>query len=71
MSDWITTEEASQISGYSIQYVQRLLREEKIVGEKKGGAYWVNRDSLVAYIAASQRSKDKRHGARKKPKSDS
>jgi excisionase family DNA binding protein len=70
MSDSLTTEEASKLSGYSITHLQDLIRRKKIEAEKKGGAYWVNRASLVAYIeeAESSKDKDKRHGARKKSK---
>ena len=68
MSDWITTEEASQLSGYSITHLQDLIRRKKIEAEKKGGAYWVKRASLTTFIeeAVAAKAKDKRHGARKK-----
>ena len=71
MAEWITTDEASLLSGYSIQYLRFLLREKKIIGEKKGGSYWIKRDSLVVYMTSATHAEDKRHGARKKRKAGS
>ena len=66
MADWITTEEAAEISGYHVVYLRGLIRRAKIKAQKKGGAYWVDRQSLLAYLKAAMESGDKRHGARKK-----
>jgi Helix-turn-helix domain len=66
MAEWIDTEEAAQISGYHVNYLRTLLREEKISAKKKGGSYWIDRQSLLDYIRAAQTSADKRHGARSK-----
>ncbi len=71
MADWIDTEEASQLSGYHIDHIRLLLREKKIAGKKKGGAYWVDKKSLLDYIAATEDIEDKRHGPRGKPSQDS
>ena len=35
-TDWITTAEAAQLSGYNEQHIRRLARANKIVAEKKG-----------------------------------
>jgi hypothetical protein len=67
MADWITTDEASEISGYHIVYLRELIRQAKIKAQKKGGAYWVDRLSLLEYMKEAQQSGDKRHGARGKP----
>ncbi len=70
MAEWITTEEARQMSGYSIAHLQDLIRRKKLEAEKKGGAYWVNRAALETYIQEAQaaKAKDRRHGARSKQK---
>ncbi|MCL4552329.1 MAG: helix-turn-helix domain-containing protein [Candidatus Marsarchaeota archaeon] len=66
MADWITTEEAREISGYNVAYLRELIRTEKITAQKKGGAYWVDKQSLLAYIDAAKQTGDRRHGSRKK-----
>jgi hypothetical protein len=49
--EWITAKEASQLSGYDIQHVQRLLRQGKIRAEKRSGHdWWVDKLSLQNYV---------------------
>lgn len=50
MPDWITTSEAAQVSGYNIDYLRRLMRQGKITGEKKGLMWWIDLESLRAYV---------------------
>jgi hypothetical protein len=50
MADWITTDEAAKISLYDVQHVRRLIREKKIIAQKKGGQYWVDLKSLLDYL---------------------
>lgn len=66
MADWITTDEAHEMSGYNVAYLRELIRTEKITAQKKGGAYWVDKQSLLAYMEAAKKAGDKRHGSRKK-----
>ena len=47
--EYVSVEEASQITGYSEQYIRRLLRQGKIKAEKKGAMWWVEMESLEAY----------------------
>ena len=47
--EYVSVEEASQITGYSEQYIRRLLRQGKIKAEKKGSMWWVEMESLEAY----------------------
>lgn len=47
--EYVSTQEASDLTGYSIQYLQRLLRQRRIKAVKKGGMYWINLDSLMEY----------------------
>jgi excisionase family DNA binding protein len=67
MADWITTEEASQLTGYSITHLRLLIRQSKLKAEKKGGQYWVDRISLLTYVQEAADADDKRHGAKNKP----
>jgi len=68
MTDWITTEEAREITGYSLAHLRDLLRQKKIVAEKRGGHYWIDRASILEYAqqAKSAGQSDKRHGAKGK-----
>ena len=47
--EYVSVEEASQITGYSEQYIRRLLRQSKIKAEKKGSMWWVELESLETY----------------------
>ena len=67
MADWIDTAEAQQLSGYSIYHLRYLLREKKIVGKKKGGAYWIDKTSLDDYLADAKASDDARSGPKSPP----
>jgi excisionase family DNA binding protein len=62
MSDWITTDEAAELSGYSTQYVRRLIRNKKLLAENKGGQYWVSKQALLDYLESATEAEDKRHG---------
>ncbi len=67
MADWIDTNEAHQLSGYSIQHLRYLLRKNKILGQKKAGGYWIDKTSLKTYLASVNESSDKRHGPQSNP----
>ena len=69
MADWITTEEAAELSGYHIFYLRRVIRSGKIKAEKKGGSWWIDRSSLLEYSKQATTSDDKRHGPKKKQSS--
>ena len=68
MADWITTEQASQLTGYSLAHLRDLLRQGKIKAEKRGGHYWIDRGSILEYAqkAVAAGKDDKRHGAKGK-----
>ena len=66
MTDWISVDEAAELSGYNKEYIRYLIRQGQIAAEKKGWQWWIDKVSILAYLTASQKSRDKRHG----PKSD-
>lgn len=68
MADWITTDEAAEISGYHINYLRQLIRKNKIAAEKKGRDWWVDKDSLRDYMNEAQDAGDRRHGPHTPPK---
>ena len=62
--EWITTQEAAQLSGYHPERIRELIREQKIKAVKKGSAWWVDRKSLLAFLKQVTKSEDKRLGPR-------
>ena len=50
LSDWVTTKEAAELSGYHVQHIRRLIRSGKIEAKKWGRDWIVNRGSLLLYI---------------------
>ena len=62
--DWITTQEAIELSGYHPIYMRVLLREKKVKGKKFGRTWQVNKRSLLEYIENAQNSTDNRYGAK-------
>lgn len=51
MPEWITTEEAAEISGYHPEHVRWLARGGKIGAEEKRRDWWIDRDRFRKYLA--------------------
>ena len=66
MADWITTAEAVKLTGYHPVHLLRLVRAGKIKAQKFGIVWQVDRASLQAYVRTSEKSGDKRRGAKKR-----
>ena len=64
LPEWITTEEAAGVSGYSLQYVERLARQGRIGAVKKGRDWWVDRDLLKAYLELMEGLGTRKHISR-------
>lgn len=62
MADWISVEEAAELSGYNEEYLRRLIRDGKIRAQKKGWQWWVDKTSVLTYLKTSRQSSDQRHG---------
>jgi excisionase family DNA binding protein len=58
--DWLTTEQAAELSGYHIVHVRKLLLSGKLHGRKWGQAWQVSRESLLAYVQESTQRGEKR-----------
>ena len=54
LPEWITTEEAAELSGYHPEYVRRLARRGKIGAEKKGRDWWID-PMLPSHASSSHR----------------
>ncbi len=60
-SDWITVNDAAEISGYNAEYLRRLIRNKKIKFRKFSFIYQVNRKSLIDYLKEAEKMVDKRY----------
>lgn len=58
--EWLTVQEAAQLSGYNPEHITRLIRQGKIEAQKFSIVWQVNRDSLMAYQSKAQQLGDKR-----------
>lgn len=47
--EYVSVEEAAEITGYDPEYIRRLLRQKKVNAEKKGTMWWIDMDSLKEY----------------------
>ncbi len=63
MDDWITTTEAAQLSGYTIQHVRELVTAGVVRGQRFGNVWQVSRRSLLAYVKRAAKL-----GAKRGPK---
>ena len=48
---WITTQEAATLSGYNVYHIRRLAVRGRIEAKKQGRDWFLNRDSVLAYVA--------------------
>jgi len=60
-TEWITTQEAAELTGYHVKYVRRLVKEGKITGRKRGRDWWVDKASVRAYINEMKRLGPSKH----------
>lgn len=63
-TDWISTVEAAELTGYHPEHLRHLIRQGKIQVTRKGTMFWIDRESLLTYVRESKKTskKDKRHG---------
>ncbi|HID88608.1 MAG TPA: DNA-binding protein [Anaerolineales bacterium] len=66
-TDWITTKEAAELTGYHAFHIRRLAKEGKIEGIKRGRDWWVKLSSVRKYaeemkrLGAAKHSPQRRH----------
>jgi excisionase family DNA binding protein len=53
---------AAELTGYSEQYLRRMLREEKITGIKIGQVWLIDMACLQAYLDHALNASDRRFG---------
>ena len=55
MEDLITTAEAAEYSGFHVEYIRRLIRNDHIRARKWGREWMVDRKSLLVYLEMDRR----------------
>jgi len=71
MTEWITTAEAAELTGYNVRYLRQLVNEGKIYAVKRGGIFWIDKKGAVDYADEMKRLGPAKHdpwrtGARQK-----
>ena len=64
LNNHISVQVAASYSGYSLQYLRRLLRNGKIEGTKIGQLWLVDKGALDLYIKQAQDATDQRFGSK-------
>ena len=62
LNNLISVKDAAKCSGFSVQYIRRLLRLEKLAGLKLGQQWLIQMDSFETYLEDTESSKDHRFG---------
>jgi len=63
--DWLTTEQAAEVSGYHPDHIRRLIRAGRLKARKFGPVWQVGRIDLLAYLREVKQSGKKRGPQRK------
>lgn len=64
--DWLSVNEAAELSGYHPEYIRRLIRDGEIEAKKFSIVWQVKRISLLAYIKSAKSQTDKRYSPKPK-----
>jgi excisionase family DNA binding protein len=60
--EWLTTEQAAELSGYHTEYIRQIIKAGKIQAKKFGPVWQVDKQSLLAYLKEAREKGDKRWG---------
>lgn len=74
-TNWITTAEAAELTGYDPTHIRRLVRTGRIHGKKFGRDWMIDRESIVVHAEEMERLGAAKHdpwriGARQKESED-
>ena len=58
--DWITTLEATKLTGYDAEYIRRLARQGRVKAQKWARDWQISRVSLLAYKRQAEKLGEKR-----------
>lgn len=60
--EWLTIQQAAQLSGYHPEYLRIIVRAGKLDAHKFGSVWAINKKSLLSYLQAAEKSPDGRQG---------
>jgi excisionase family DNA binding protein len=60
-TEWITTQEAAELTGYHVNYIRRLVKWGRIIGTKRGRDWWIDKASTIAYFEEMKRLGPAKH----------
>jgi excisionase family DNA binding protein len=60
--EWLTIQQAAQLSGYHPEYLRIIVRAGKLVAHKFGSVWAISRKSLLSYLQVAEKSDDRRQG---------
>ncbi len=60
MTEWITTKEAAELTGYTPKHVRRLVEAGKVDGQRFGNVWQVSKSSLIVYLRKANKLGEKR-----------
>ncbi|NLF00543.1 MAG: helix-turn-helix domain-containing protein [Anaerolineales bacterium] len=60
-TEWITTQESAELTGYNLEYIRQMIRRGVIGAEKRGRDWWVDRASIEAYAEEMKRLGPAKH----------
>ncbi len=62
LTNHMSVKTAAEFSGYSLQYLRRLLRTDKLHGVKIGQLWLIDKFALDAYLESTALDRDRRFG---------
>ena len=62
--EWLTTEQAAELSGYHPEHLRRLIKRGDVEARKVSIIWLISRRSLLEFVAQARQSEDKRRGPR-------
>jgi len=64
-TEWVTTAEAAELTGYSPVTLRQFVREGRINGRKRGRDWFLDRKSVLAYAEEMKRLGTAKHDPRR------
>jgi excisionase family DNA binding protein len=62
LNNLISVKSAARISGYSLQYLRRLLRTGRLIGLKVGQLWLIEKTAFDTYLEKNTEASDRRYG---------
>ena len=60
--EWLTIQQAAQLSGYHAEYLRIIVREGRLIAHKFGPVWAISKKSLLSYLQTAEKSDDRRQG---------